>query len=227
MTAGFQSYNDSGTFQIDGVYKSFVLTRKVVVTTNVASAGDNTTAGICSYGSTLINSNEIVALSGALEAAILGVTSGSVNVIVHGDVGATVTCYFFAPITTSSANYGLQVFNPQAELTYCAALKNLKFAGFISGTGTLTLDSNRTYAAIMLSQKWSSFFSVFGIGSIVVWNWTSFRGMTKSISGGIEVVQVNEFVQARDQPASQPVPQRPVTESVADNYHAVIDVTGF
>lgn len=226
-TTYFQAVNESNTFQIDGLFKSFVLRRKTVVTSTIGSSGDNTTAGICSYIETPINNDEIVALAGPLEAAVLGVTNGKLNLIVHGDVGSQVTCYFFGPITTSSAGSGLQIYDEAKSLVFCASLNNLKFSGFINGANSLTIDTNRTYAAIMLTQKWSSFFSAFGIGSIVVWNWTSFRGMTKSIPGGIQVVQVNEFVQSRDQSASQPIPQRPVTESVADNFHAVIDVTGF
>lgn len=224
MPDGLQVFNDTGSFQIDGENKSFILVRKVSVTTTVRAGNDWSS----SQGRTPINLNEIVALRSSVYSAVVTVTGGQLVVVAQGEVGQVVDCYFFAPITTSAATEGLQVFNSPGELIFCASLKNLRMSGFASGNGDFVYDGGRQYAALMLTQKIQVNYGVFSpVAGVIDYNYIQSRGMIKSIPGGISSSLQPEFVDVGSVSGGQSPPQYTNANSIADSAHIAIDVTNY
>lgn len=227
MAAGMQVTNDAGTFQIDGVFKSFVLVRTVVVVTTTGSnVGVQT-----SRGSTPMNPGEIVAIRSYAPCAMISVGPGALVVSAIGGVGTEITCYFFAPITTSSATYGLQIFNETTgDLVFCAAKKPLRFVGFPAGSGSFTYDGNRTYAAIAMNQFYEVDSDTAAVGGGRYFQRLSMaRSRITSISGGIKISQEFEYAYSGtvSSPVGPPPPLPPPQASASIGLHAIIDVTNY
>lgn len=225
MTAGFQAFNDSGTFQIDGIFKSYILDRVVTITTTQSVGVDQVT----SQGTASINDNEIVAIKAVNPSALITVASGLVYVRTKGVIGSTVTCYFFTPISTSSSNYGLQVFSETTgQLVFCATKKPIRFISFPTGNGSFVYDTNKIYAIIMLTQyyKVQSDRQFLG-GTTVRDTIATTRSMVSNLTGGMKVSDEYEFSSVNQYTAPMPPAPVPSSTSIASAYHAIIDVTNY
>lgn len=144
---GLQCINDSGSYQIDGIFKGFILARHVVATTTQNVGGD--VPDNSSIVLLPINSGEIVAVRSSTFCVVKGIGGGVANICADAGVGTEIHAYFFAPITTSDANVGLQVYNDQSQLIFCASKKPLSIVGSIVGnTTSSTFAAGRTYATI-------------------------------------------------------------------------------
>ena len=227
MAAGFQAFNTAGTYQIDGVYKSFVLTRRVDVATTQA-AGGNSSVG--SQVGLAIAANELVALRCDSPCAPVGTLAGQFYVRTTAAVGTTISCYFFAPITASDATVGLQVFTESGELVFCASKKPLSFRDFVSGEGTFTYETGRVFAALMITQRYRVFDEVIPPGTTGgIWFHIvqAQRGMTKNAAGGIAVSYETDYQNASQSSAGAPGTPSQACQSPLGSYHALIDVTNY
>lgn len=226
MPAGFQCFNTNGTFQIDGVYKGFVMTRRVDIATNQV-AGGNSSVG--SQVGLSIAANELVALRCDSPCAAVGTLSGQLYVRTIAAVGTVISCYFFAPITTSDATAGLQVFTAAGELAFCATKKPLSFREFATGEGTFTYETGRVFAALMITQRYQVFDEVIPpgtTGGIPFHLIAAKRGMTKNAPGGIVVSYETDY-QNMLNVSGQPGYPSQACQSPMGSYHALIDVTNY
>lgn len=229
MAAGLQCFNTkTGTFQVDGVYKNFVLRRVVQVPTTQNIGFQN----VCSEGSTPVAPDEIVALRSSLYCAYVKTSAGSYYFRVLGAVGTSVTCYIFGPITTSNARSGVQVFHEvTGELLFCASKKLLNFAGINTGESTFTFDSARSYAAITLNQHYLLRSNISGVNNnnqILRREISQIqRSMVRAVAGGVQVSFEIEYVKNVPDTGRDTTQYSAEFASTSPALHAIIDVTGY
>lgn len=226
MAAGFQVFNSNGTYQVDGVYKNFVMTRRVDIATT-ATTGGNTVTG--SQVGLARAANEIVALRCDSPCAHIGTLDGLIYVRTTGPIGTVISCYFFAPITTSDATAGLQVFSQEGDLVFCASKKPLSFREFATGEGSFSYEADRTFAALMITQRYEVADLIIPPGTQggIVWHLVAAkRGMTRNISGGISVSHETDFQNMTNVTGSGGLDSQACT-SPFGSLHALIDVTNY
>ncbi|MGK5049748.1 hypothetical protein ACQ4WP_28225 [Janthinobacterium sp. GB4P2] len=226
MAAGFQTFNTNGTYQVDGVYKHFVMTRRVDIATTETTGGTSVNGSQVGLAKA---ENEIIALRCNSPCAHIGTLDGQIYVRTTGPIGTVISCYFFAPITTSDATVGLQVFSESGELVFCASKKPLSFRDFVVGEGIFSYESSRTFAALMITQRYE-------VSDIVIPAGTqggrlfrliaARRGMASNASGGISVSYEVDFQDMSDI-AGSPGPPSQACTSPFGSLHALIDVTNY
>lgn len=151
MNAGFQCWNDSGTFQVDGVYPQFVLKRKLSVECNLIQRG--TSLIPYKFADFELATDEIAAIVSDAYCAIIRVHNEEARVITPAHFPSiNVDVYVFGKILSSMATFGMQVFNTAGDIVFDAGQKPLAMVGFPVGEGNFTYTAGRSYAAICLNQ---------------------------------------------------------------------------
>jgi hypothetical protein len=221
MAVGFQCFNDSGAFQVDGTYPQYALARKVSVSTNVlvtANGSDNT----YSKGTFSLSGSEIAALYCTSPVALLSVSGGTATFISTAGVGTTADIYVFSQVSSSGSNSGFQVFNASGTLVFDAMQKPLAMVGFPSGEGTFTYNSSRKYAVLCCNQ----YLKIESTG----WNFGGFyrnkitRGFITSVTGGATISNILYFDDYYQMDPNQGGVDQTVPGNIA-NKHIIVDVT--
>lgn len=224
MVAGLQVVNDSNVFQIDNSTTSFVLDRIVTCTTS-GLVGSQI---VSSQGTVTLNSGEVLAIRCNVPAALVSVTGTTAYLRAKGDVGTQITCYIFKAVTSSGAGYGLQIFDANSALMFCATLKPLRFVGFPSGNGDFTYISGRSYASILINQYYKITGDRMYLGGNTVRDTIATeRGMVSTINSGIKVSTEFEYYNVSTYTAPTPPGLPPNTTSISQSLNAVIDVTDY
>lgn len=153
MPAGFQSFNDSGTVQIDDTYPSLILNASPVIT---VSSGSDTTLNV----------------SGANPMLFLGQTNGAgvcvrsrVNIgtnlwryTLQASSTVNVRVYIFDYATPYASNFGMQVFNASGTLIFDSNAPFFKMVavyqvGTIAPQTFYAPSDGRTYAAALTYNR--------------------------------------------------------------------------
>ena len=223
MSSGFQSINNGGTFQVDSKNLTFVLDR-------VITASTTSTNYAHSYTEISYNDGEIIALrcndyitvdwAGNGRALIRGVGRSSANASVQ------FTAYIFSNSPSNpERGVGLQVFNESGQSVYYSGDKNLAFAGFVSGHGTFSYISGRTYAAVFINIKSEFVTSYFGVqGNMIYVQHRSASYITNAPSG-ITAAYITDYSYAKPMNSSGYYPNERWSSPSCNL--AIIDVTGF
>lgn len=222
MLAGFQCFNDAGSFQIDGVYPQFVLRRKFDVATNYWVNGE--TIGYSGVA-VAVGDDEIVALSSSTPCGITYKQGNSIYLVSKGYVGTAIRVYVFGPIASASGGgMGVQVFNGSGSIIFDSAQKPLIMVGFPTGEGSFTYDGARNYAAICINQYLTLRDTRFGSGGYETQQLEITQGMVKSIPGGVNIsnVKVYDAINTFD-PNQTDVDQ--TVPAGTPNRHIIVDTT--
>ncbi|KQQ31984.1 hypothetical protein ASF61_16750 [Duganella sp. Leaf126] len=228
--SGFESRNTtSRTFQVDGVFKNYVLDRVVeVVVVSEALQGFPTSVRV---GRTPINAGEIVAIRSAYPSAVASVSDGKLEVHQGRENvpnNATVICYFFAPISTSTATSGVQVFHEvTGELLFCASKKPIRIVKVVDGHGDFSLDMTRTYATVLLNQYYRLITSGFQQNGSSTKTIQAERSLVSPLSTGLRIAVAVEIFGAALGPPQDYQPSSATSPSVDVARHLIIDVTGY
>ena len=223
MSSGFQSVNNNGTFQVDSKTLTFVLDRVITASTIPTSYNH-------SYAEISYNDGEIIALrcsdyinldwAGNGRAIIRGVGKSSANASVQ------FTAYIFSNKPSNPASgVGLQVFNTSGQCVYYSGDKNLAFAGFVSGHGTFSYVSGRTYAAIFINIKSEFVTNYFGVQGNMIYVQSRTASYITNAPNGITAAYVADYSYSTQMRSSGYYPNDSWS-SPACNL-AIIDVTGF
>lgn len=224
MTAGFQCYNASGTFQIDGMYPQFVMRRKVVLVPNNYQAGDN---GLVDneyyFGFVTLADDEVLAIRSTDYAAV--VSKQDLNVmIIAKEYNTTVECFIFGQITDVGNHQGFQVFNPSGVLVFDAMQKIMAMVGFPEGVGDFYYAAGRKYAAIVMNQSLVITEELFTAGASDFKRSTATRGLLKGLDFGISVAHIQYW--KLTEVVTDGMNYQAVT-STAPNRIIVVDVTNY
>lgn len=153
MGVGFQAFNSSGVFQVDGEYANPSLLRKGSAASVFDSAYNRGTLTLS------IAPDEILAVA-CSSAHVAIVARSATSVVIHTDqaAGGDVISYWIfgaGAIASSTSTFGMQVFNSAGQLIFDAQKKPLsvvqKLSGGSSGGVNVTLTSGKTYA-VMVQQ---------------------------------------------------------------------------
>ncbi|KQQ40474.1 hypothetical protein ASF61_06895 [Duganella sp. Leaf126] len=227
---GFQCFNSAGNFQIDGVFKNYVLDRVIeVVVVSEALQGFPTSVRV---GRTPINPGEIVAIRSAYPSAVASVSDGKLEVHQGRENvpnNAIVTCYFFAPISTSNATSGLQVFHEvSGDLLFCASKKPIRVVRVVDGHGDFSLDVTRTYATVLINQYYRLITGGFTQNNQGTKTIQAERSMVIPLSTGLRIeTTVEIFGAAFNGAPGERQPEQASSTSVGVAKHLIIDVTGY
>ncbi|MBS3018529.1 hypothetical protein DJFAAGMI_01261 [Comamonas sp. PE63] len=138
MPAGFQSFNDAGTYQINDANPNYVFHSAVTVT-----PGEQVFGNV--YSTTIeVPANCIVAFQSAVALTPLRATGTKVQLLQARLSGAAapVTAYIFQPQPNAPrGNAGLQVWDGAGVLKFDSAYGPLKVVDVIDGEGSFTLPS--------------------------------------------------------------------------------------
>lgn len=229
MTVGFQSFNDGGTFQIDGVFPQFVFRRKQVVTfTDIIGDTDNQMDRPNQpyyVGAIDVANDEIVALNGN-DYSMITATNGGKMTIATNTIrsAANVNAYVFGPVAPKPGNFGFQVFNSAGTLVFDAAQKPLRMVAFPSGEGTFNVGSGRY--AVITSNQWLEITSeIFSNSNFDLHHEVRTGGMSKEINGQISIQNVKfyDVITLLNNGEAPNVTWTPRTT----NQHIIVDVTNY
>jgi hypothetical protein len=221
MGVGFQCFNDSGAFQIDGTYPQMALARKVTVSTSVLVTA-NGSGNTYSKGTFSLSSSEIAAIYCTSPVAITRVSSGTATFISTGGVGTSADIYIFSQVSSSGSNSGFQVFAADGTLVFDAMQKPLAMVGFPSGEGTFTYNSARKYAVLCTNQYLKIESSGFDFGGLYRNKVT--RGFITSVTGGATISNILYFDDYYQLDPNQGELDQTVPGNVP-NRHIIVDVT--
>ncbi|WP_320327930.1 hypothetical protein [Pseudomonas sp. P8_250] len=154
MSAGFQSWNDSGTVQIDENYTSMTLVTSPTITINTTDTYFD-----------IASANPIVFL-GNTSGAYVRMTSrvnlgGSVwRYTFSANVAINVRLYCFDQAAPSSSNYGMQIFNGSGVLVFDSNSPFLRLSAIHQVVGTASNSfavpqDGRAYAAALTYTRLS------------------------------------------------------------------------
>lgn len=226
MTAGFQSINDNGDYQIDGENLTFVLDRKVSGRTVYTGYGN-------SLASIEYNDGEIVALRSDSYVSIDSLGNGEMVITgtpnANGGRGTSsdainFTAYVFSQKPSNpSSGTGLQVFDADGNSVYYSGDKNLNIVDIVSGHQSFTYDLSRTYAMIINNVKFVGESGSGGVQGTIISYVNRQMSYVHSISGGIQSVYVPDWSWTT---VNGPAPPDANCSSPSFN-GIVIDVTGF
>lgn len=223
MTAGFQCFNTSGTFQVDGVFPQFVLRRKVIVTPNTYQGGDGGVDDEYYYGYVTLGDDEILAICPSDYSAVVS-KQGSNTKIIAKKYNTTVECFIFAQVTDVGSTKGFQVFNTAGTLVFDAMQKILAMVGFPTGTGDFTYPAGRKYAAIVMNQSLLVDEFNYSAGGFDYCRSTVTRGMVKNLGNGISVQHLQHWKYTVDVSAGM---NYQACSSNVPNRIIVVDVTNY
>lgn len=221
MSVGFQCFNDSGAFQIDGTYPQFALARKVSVSTNVLVTADGS-GNTYSKGTFSLSSSEIAALYCTSPVALISVSSGTATFISTGGVGTSADIYVFSQVSSSGANSGFQVYAADGTLVFDAMQKPLAMVGFPTGEGTFTYNSSRKYAVLCTNQYLKIESTGYNFGGFYRNKVT--RGFITSVTGGATISNILYWDEYRQLDPSEAAVDQTVPGNVP-NRHIIVDVT--
>jgi hypothetical protein len=145
MPAGFQSFNDYGSFQLDSEYRTLSVSRKGTVQSGARDRGNPH-----SLAYIYANPGDLIAIHTRGEAvSLVARTTDSNNVYaIYNREYALIDYWVFRPHEWSGQNNGIQIFDGAGNLTYDSGRAPLNIAGWAGNPGTYNLNPNRQYAVI-------------------------------------------------------------------------------
>lgn len=223
MTAGFQLFNTSGTFQIDGNFPQFVMRRKVIMSPATEQYGDGGVDDGYWWGWLDLADDEIVAIRPSDWAAVGNKYLGKTMIIAQ-NYNTTVECFIFAKVTDVGSRQGFQVFSPAGVLVFDAMQRIMAMTAFPVGDGTFLYTAGRKYAAVVMNQSLDIQEYLYNAGGFDYMRRTSYRGMLKAADPGITVLHRKYWKLTEDISGGYNV--NAVTTTVP-NRIIVLDVTNY
>lgn len=147
MPAGFESIGDSGSYQVDSDFKNLALIRAGTVNSQAYTNGETQNTIPSRVGIT-INDGEILAIACTQYCAFGSRVGNVAYVYVNAQPGQAVQYYIFQSGGAPATNFGLQVFNESAELTFDAGWNLFDVRLVMSGYGSASLPASRKYAFV-------------------------------------------------------------------------------
>jgi hypothetical protein len=153
MTAGFQSINDSGTYQITDSSPNIQFKSKATVTMSASRY----LGGTFAYGSILFYYYDVVVTSAVNPMVAISCTDyvGTQLVSISGSTwtyrivaatAVTFTYYIFDQVLSStSPGYGLEVYNSSGSIIFSSMSKNLNMKAYIGAFTYYTPSGNAAY----------------------------------------------------------------------------------
>ena len=153
MTAGFQSINDSGTYQITDSSPNIQFKSKATVTMSASRylGGSFTTGAILFYYydvviTSAVNPMVAVASTSYVGTQLVSISGSTWTYRIVAASAVTFTYYIFDQVLSSvSPGYGLEVYNSSGTIVFSSANKNLNIQGFIGGFTYYTPEGEAAY----------------------------------------------------------------------------------
>ena len=153
MTAGFQSINDSGTYQITDSAPNIQFKSKATVTMSASRylGGSFTTGAILFYYYDVVITsaiNPMVAVSSTsyIGTQLVSISGSTWTYRIVAATAVTFTYYIFDQVASStSPGYGLEVYNSSGTIVFSSMSKNLNIQGFLGGFTYYTPAGNAAY----------------------------------------------------------------------------------
>jgi hypothetical protein len=166
MPAGLQIFNDSGTVQIDELWRNYGF--KQVQTQSVTADSDGTIVDVTAVGTDILIAPRPTTL---LVAPMQSYLSGSTwtyrfmfrSYFVGETITETVSFYVFDMLDGTYSNVGLEVFNASGQRTFHSDGAMMKCRAINDCKTTFTGDSGHIYAPIFTRAPIQATF-YFGIG---------------------------------------------------------------
>jgi hypothetical protein len=167
MTAGFESINDAGTYQITDSYPNVQFKSKATVTMSSTTyvTGGPSFGDISFYYYDVVVTGAIYPVVALASTDFVSLTKLTISGTtwtyrIASAVAATITYYVFDRAPTT-ANYGLEIYDASGNLTFSSASKNMDMKSYLSSftyytpsgaaayyASDITMTSGRTYAIV-------------------------------------------------------------------------------
>ncbi|MCE0495776.1 hypothetical protein [Vibrio salinus] len=224
MSGYFQAFNDSGNYLIDGVYKSFVLSRKLTVTTSVNVQSKYR------YVDISVSSGEIIAIRSGVPVFLIFRSSTVIRLGTNGTAARAFTVYIFKNNPTpEDSGAGLEVYNAAGECVYNSVQLPLNIVGIKTGLSSFTFDTSRIYAAVIISSSGtltSAYTAVMG-PNIIFHLYIGVTSGVNYVSGGIQTSNVEYYSSQSNETYSSGQSYPSYSYSGKECKIAIIDVTGY